>query len=191
MIEITAITPFKSTIYTTELHDVGKLVDVVLQTRKERPNNPEISNRGGWQSGMLHGGDYPIIDKIIDEIIPLITKVYNELGMEGPAKLYGYWMNINKKYNYNTLHNHSGAFISAVLYLKVPKNSGNIVFERTDNLRDCIMIDYVTDHNWGEYYVNSYPGQLLIFPSYMKHRVDQNLSEDDDDERISIAFNFR
>ena len=44
-------------------------------------------------------------------------------------KMNSMWININGPGNYNHSHNHPGCDLSGVLWLKVPENSGNIVFE--------------------------------------------------------------
>jgi len=33
-------------------------------------------------------------------------------------------------------------------------------------------------------------GKLIIFPGHLNHLVEQNNTEDERDERISISFNF-
>jgi hypothetical protein len=58
-------------------------------------------------------------------------------------------------------------------------------------LRDTIKIDSITEYNYGTYWVPPTVGTLYIFPAYLKHFVTQNLADEKDDARISIAFNFR
>ena len=129
----------------------------------------------------------PIINLIIDSLKP----IYNEYGIDKQPELANYWINFNNKYNYNSVHTHGASYFSTVLYLKVPKNSGNLVFERPDNFNSFIYTNRITDKSAGTYYIIPQENLLVIFPSYLPHRVDQNLTEDEDDERISIAFNFR
>jgi hypothetical protein len=52
-----------------------------------------------------------------------------------------------------------------------------------------IKINYNVD-NWAEYFMQPEDGLLFIFPGHLNHFVEQNLTNDEDDRRVSIAFNF-
>jgi hypothetical protein len=91
--------------------------------------------------------------------------------------------------------------LSGVIYLKVPKNSGRIAFTRANS--DADRMDFITTYqyetsdmcpnnpninvvNWVEPQENL----LVIFPGHLEHYVEQNLTTDDDDSRISLSFNY-
>ena len=189
--QIEEIRPFYSSIYKIDIDFLSNVIeDQILENQKE-DNGRVISNRRGWQSQHFSYGDLKEIDGLIDNIIPIISKIYQETGIFKVPKLGGYWFNVGNKSSYNLAHNHPGAYLSAVLYVKVPNNSGNIVFERTDSLCDWTIIDQVNERNWGTYYIEPYKNLLVIFPAYMKHYVEENVTNDEDDRRISIAFNFK
>jgi hypothetical protein len=42
-----------------------------------------------------------------------------------------------------------------------------------------------------EYYWNPLVGDVVLFPSYLKHYVEQNLADETDDSRICLAINFK
>jgi uncharacterized protein (TIGR02466 family) len=72
-----------------------------------------------------------------------------------------------------------------------PKNSGSIVFERDievgcyiDQREQCSEFNKYNSTIWS---FNNVEGELLLFPSWLKHRVEANLSKKD---RISISFNI-
>jgi hypothetical protein len=71
----------------------------------------------------------------------------------------------------------------------VPENSGNIIFERSVDLIHDFNIR--NENNFGSFYVEPREGALVVFPSQLRHRVEQNLTNDNDDRRVSIAFNIR
>ena len=110
-----------------------------------------------------------------------------DLGIS--LKLQNYWFNVNEYGNYNDLHNHMGAIFSGVFYINVPQEkAGNIKFQRDDD------IDYylpkLKNYNTVTGSSISYPpanGKLYIFPGWLKHSVDANLSQE---LRISMSFNY-
>jgi uncharacterized protein (TIGR02466 family) len=75
-----------------------------------------------------------------------------------------------------------------VLYVKAPKDCGDLVIERPDSFVDWIH-EYENNEN-NVTKIKQIPREklLIIFPAYMRHYVEANMS---DDVRISIAFNFK
>jgi hypothetical protein len=85
----------------------------------------------------------------------------------------GFWFNIMPPASQTGLHDHkSNSFMSGVYYLKVPKDSGNIIFRQADD---------------SEITLQSEEGKMLLFPPHLKHRVSHNQSSEN---RISLAFNL-
>jgi uncharacterized protein (TIGR02466 family) len=106
--------------------------------------------------------------------------------------LQNYWFNINRKYNYNKPHTHPGSQFSAIVYLKCPRNSGNLVFDRSDAFTGYMTSQFkeTNDYNFYSWHMTPEENMFIVFPSYLQHYVEQNLCQELDDERISIAFNF-
>ena len=106
----------------------------MMQARKKDPKGRNVSNLGGWQSKSLE--EVNKHNKNLFSIIQNeIEKLIKDLSFKGKLTLENYWYNINKKASYNAPHVHAGSsvVISGVFYVETPKNSGNIIFERTDN----------------------------------------------------------
>jgi uncharacterized protein (TIGR02466 family) len=187
------MTPFSTSIYAATLNNIPDIVNDIIKLNKEQPASISLSNYGGWQSKNYSFGDNDptFMKPIVDAVIPYIQHIFQHMGIDVVTFRSHYWFNINKKYNYNISHMHPCSYYSAVLYLKVPKNSGNIVFCRPDDLRKTITFKTLLEHNIGEFVVEPKPNTLLIFPSFITHYVQQNMTDDEDDTRISIAFNFR
>ena len=129
----------------------------------------------------------PLLDNVKECLIP----IYNKLKVSSDVVLNNYWFNINNKWNYNMVHRHAGTYFSCVVYLKVPKNSGNIVFERPDMLHDYIQFYEQNNYNQHGFWIDPEPNKLVMFPSYLSHYTEQNFTEEFDDERISIAMEFK
>ena len=97
------------------------------------------------------------------------------------------WTNVNKKGNWNVIHQHGQYTLSGTYYVKVPKNSGAIVFR--DPRPGAIGNNFlVSKFQKGELHkLNLLEGLLAVWPSYLDHFVEPNES---DEERISISFDI-
>ena len=166
---------------------------LIKETYKERDEDPigrKLSNRGGWQSNSM------IISKrksgILDNII--INSVF-KLPMSGSLSfnIEG-WKNINQPGNFNIPHCHPRSDLSGVLWIKAPKNSGNIVFESPEIFNRYKELDSYSDefkcnsNVYMTYYFPPKEGNILIFPSNLQHEVKENKSNED---RISYSFNIK
>ena len=87
----------------------------------------------------------------------------------------------------SALHNHTNSFLSGVLYLNVPQNSGDIMFENMNVQNVQIQTEEDTLYNSNRFYFSPAPGVIIFFPSNTYHKVLENNSNS---ERLSLAFNF-
>ena len=101
------------------------------------------------------------------------------------------WVNVSSPGNYQEFHNHSGHHFSAVYYVKVPPNSGNILFRSYDHAGDMFSLPFNAteekDPAFKTYFITPKDSDLIIFRSNLEHMVQKNKSTED---RISIAMNF-
>ena len=197
-IEVRELVPFINAIYHARLEFDESIVDHVLDLQKIFVQPREISNQGGWHSPVFKPNqelsnisDVEFIVPLLKQIIPIVKIAYNATGINKEAEVDGFWFMINKKHNYNISHNHPGSYFSATFYLKTPVNGGKIVFHRPDKLHEFIDIDKVNDRNSDTYFWDPLKKDLLVFPSFFDHHVEQNLTEEIDDERVCLSINFR
>jgi len=152
----------------------------------------QISNIDGWQSDDLV---FPNPLNNIAQTACNVGQTYFE-NLNGKKEyqtfLDNMWININPKGGYNMPHIHPKTFVSGVVYVKTPQNCGKIWFMHPS---DAIEYDWLSKPYWKEYientsrlyYMNVQPKMLYIFPSWLKHGVEPNTSDED---RISISFNI-
>ena len=98
------------------------------------------------------------------------------------------WLNVNGPGSYNHLHNHAGSILSGVYYVKATPEQGNIFFERGDNAE--YFLPPMEKPNYFTSTATTYKSMtdaIYIFPGWLKHSVQPNLTQDD---RISISFNY-
>jgi uncharacterized protein (TIGR02466 family) len=184
------VIPFQTKFYWANLPDQSHLIPFVRNLRDCDVSDVVISNRGGWQSPPYNRGQISEFDPLFDLVYEHVSEAYEQFGIKKKPKDGGFWVNINKKYDYNISHNHPSAFFAAVVYLKSPNKSGDFVMERPDALDDFLRVDERTPNSYCTWRIPTDENKLLIFPAYVRHYVEQNLTDEQDDERISIAFNF-
>lgn len=85
------------------------------------------------------------------------------------------WVNVMGQGTEHAAHEHPGSFISGTFYVQTPPDCAGISFE-----------DPQIGPEEVEYPVQA--GEVILFPSWMRHRVPQNFADDD---RISVSFNYK
>tara|TARA_B100000963_G_scaffold319951_1_gene302171 strand:+ start:33 stop:632 length:600 start_codon:yes stop_codon:yes gene_type:complete len=168
----------------------NKLIDYVYEYKKNDPDGNIISNRGGWQSK-----DFSVRkeDDILHSLIinclasfPYIKESYNIFADA--------WININPTGSYNNKHNHPSSDLAGVLWIKCPKDCGEIVFDNPCGFETFKTINAYEDKFKNDnkihhtYFFPPVEGRVLIFPSHLDHNVRENKSKED---RISVSFNIR
>ena len=149
----------------------------------ERKESVNKSNRGGWQSELIDPKDEnykPLVDEIVEFIKHLNLNVKDVFIPQ-------LWTNVNRKNDYNVIHQHGQYTLSGTYYVKVPKDSGRLVFRdpRPGAIGNKFMIDRFDK---GEFFtIKPLEGTLIIWPSYLDHFVEPSNS---DEERISISFDI-
>ena len=113
------------------------------------------------------------------------------IGLSGDLKFTKSWFSINRKYSYHEQHHHCPNVWSGVYYVQAGSNDATISFINK-NIIDTgwpyfSKKEMNTEYNSTQTVCRPETGMLLIFPSYLHHKVDQHLSSD---ERITIAFNM-
>lgn len=119
------------------------------------------------------------------------TAVHHHCGLAGELHITRSWANINRKYSYHEQHHHCPNVWSGVYYVQAHDNDATICFMNSNILNSSWPYNsvktYHTDLNSSQTVCRVRTGMLLMFPSYLQHKVDQQLA---DTERISIAFNM-
>ncbi|MEE3193877.1 MAG: TIGR02466 family protein, partial [Candidatus Poribacteria bacterium] len=89
-------------------------------------------------------------------------------------------------------HSHPNSILSGVLYLDVPEGSGEIQFDKPDNYHNWINTDTLRFmvNEWHEYNCDAWrippqAGEMLIFPSHLKHQITVNVTKE---SRWSLSF---
>jgi uncharacterized protein (TIGR02466 family) len=177
---------FFTPVYSTEIDvDKDQLVSLALEQSyidREKCTGKQTANF------LLY--DHPQIIPMFKDIQIYVNEISERWGIDKKLKIKNYWFNIHKKGDYGNSHFHREGTLSGVIYLKSPTDCGKIVFERTDLQEHYFEADSVTEYSYKHYSYEPKEGRLLLFPSYLKHRIELNNTTEEDDTRISLSFNY-
>lgn len=201
---------FSTPLYTFKLQQYEELNKIILEDVKVSLANykenlqEEKKSYGGqelWVKNWKYRKGFNILSKVAleasDTIIERFVGIADASTLE--IKVDGLWLNINKEHGYNLPHGHPNTHFACVYYVKVPEDSqAPIHFINPDagKLNWASSMDKF-ENDWNEtsyrsdlkvdYTHDPKEGDLLIFPSYLLHYVEQNRCSED---RVCIAFNL-
>ena len=187
-------------LFPSSIHSLGidnfndykdKLIKETYQEKDENPIGRKISNYGGWQSDQININycKSETLKEIIIGSLSRLEPISDNISMAVEG-----WKNINGPGDFNVKHNHPRSNLSGVLWIKTPKDSGNIVFtspqffDRFNELDSYTKEFQLKSNAYMTYYFVPKEGRILIFPSSLEHEVKENKSNED---RISFSFNVQ
>lgn len=185
---LTAEQWFPSVIWSGLLSGIdNNALETFAYDRKLTDPGVTVSNYLGWQSNSIKQMDSEEFDKFVQILNTEIQNCAVQSGLP-ELQIQNIWININQPGAYNHLHNHAGAILSGVYYVKSDPEQGNIFFERGDNAE--YFLPPIENPNYFTSTATTYKAMtdaVYIFPGWLKHSVQPNLTKED---RISISFNY-
>ena len=169
-----------------------ELAKYIYNLRDDDKEGLKKSNKGGWHSKNFKLGIKDSIQqKFTSEIQKNILDVFENYGWKTanvPITIKEMWAIINKNEDFNVLHSHPNCYLSASYYVKAPKNCGKFEIECPNiaKMNSFPKIEKPNDLNVRVVSLDIQEGDLLLFPSYLPHKVAKNQSGQD---RMVISFN--
>lgn len=180
--------------------DNDKMLEACYEIERHQQGRIK-SNRGGYQSD-----DLPYDHPSFTDLLGCIRSASQTIFEQAYARfcdtsfrnvcIGNYWLNINRKNDFNMDHVHPGCFLSGVYYVSADSslNQGRIIFRRENNFTmhygsyfDGLKGNESSPHLEEMIPLSPRTGALLLFPSYLSHCVEPNQSDTD---RVSISFNI-
>ncbi len=146
---------------------------------------PQRSGQGSWQSLYL---ETELLQPVKQEVDKILQEVCRRPTYHQPD-----WININPPQSTNVYHTHPNADYSVVYYLKNEADTGIVfvnpmihtgAFNTTTFTNNKLVQD---TRAAPQFRIQPKRGDLLLFPAYLPHWVEQNNGTED---RISIAWNI-
>jgi len=158
-------------------HNIVNLNQDIVKKFNANQNNNDIRKthlfEGRYENIYLSEQQIPELKILIDEAVSLAEDILMVKNISA-----GYWFNAMPPESTTTLHSHDDfdELLSAVYYLHVPEDSGNlIVYNKTVNNKEEKI--EITPH----------AGEFIFFKPDIKHEVGRNNSNE---YRLSIGINF-
>jgi uncharacterized protein (TIGR02466 family) len=154
-----------------------------------RRDLPMLEAGQGWQSEhTLHRRDeFRELISCVDAVAESILR-FLRIGQEA-LEVTGCWATVLATGADHKSHSHPNNFLSGVYYVRIHPGADTISFHDPRSQSRVIRPPVVelTSANTDQVVLRVTNGTLLIFPSYLEHSVDANVSAE---ERISISFNM-
>ena len=169
-----------------------ELEEYIYKLKKEDNEGVVRSNRGGWHSKSFKVREKGTIqNRFTQELSKYIFDVIQTYGWKCvPERVVvsEMWAIINKPRDFNVIHTHPNAYLSAAYYVKAPEKAGRFVIENPLSVARHSYPAHATktEYNIKAAALDIEEGDLLLFPAYLPHKVNENKSDED---RIVISFN--
>ena len=184
---------FPTCIYIKDLPEVKKFNEDLTQHIIEWKSVDEglrKTNMKGWHrtTDMNTKPEYQILVKHLEE---MQREIFQEENLESEPVLGNMWANVNPPGGYNRPHLHPNCLFSGVYYIKAPKDSG--VLKLIDPRPGAQVVmprrkeGKLPPQFWRDVNYPPIEGRILMFPAWMWHEVEINLSNE---IRVSVSFNF-
>ena len=182
-------TPLFRTVYDKNKEILNTLVPIFkeLEAKDTSPWEYGVNGYTSFGKGNLLK-DLPECVDLYYWIRNIVFNIHQETKLAGDVEISDSWYSINRKYDTHEEHHHIPAVWSGVYYLQANNADANITFSNTslDTNWPYNKINEFNIYNTKEKTFPVESGTLFVFPAYLKHKVETQLS---DNERISIAFN--
>jgi uncharacterized protein (TIGR02466 family) len=96
------------------------------------------------------------------------------------------WMNYTKTGQFHHKHAHPNSWLSGCIYISTEREKDRITFYNDKYNRINIPTENFNTYNSESWWFSVGTGDIVIFPSYLTHMVEQTTSSD---TRVSIAIN--
>lgn len=177
------------------LHNHEEINQAILEQLYSTTEYNEYTTTKKYKNLAIKPTEVPSVQYVLLRAIAIIenlTKQTYQIDADG------WWFNIMKAGNSINVHSHSpGPVWSGVYYVTAPKGSGKICFtqnrthikesRKTKEGKKTHYYKYI-GHNFQEVPYTPEPGMMLIYPSWLDHRVSMHSVPA---ERIAVSFNLK
>lgn len=178
-----------------------QLITDILNWQQQDPDGivrSNLSQAGAWHSTLdMHL--QPQFSQLKNHVLASAGQLFESLQYDPlyqPA-IDSMWANLNPTHAHNRSHIHPDTLWSGVYYVQAPTDCGRISFSDPRIQSRVLSARYDPQqqqplHTWPEIYYDAMAGRLILFPAWLVHEVEPNLSalEGIDGYRISVSFNL-
>jgi len=164
--------------------DFSKLVEHVKQIPYGDPSNGSQSNLPSKNNYILEEDEFANLRNFISGCVEQYTK--DILLSNQKLKLTQSWINKTDTGAIHTMHYHPNSVLSGVFYFNSHSSPIEFVSDRKDQFSLVKNRSEFNEFTSSSYSVPAQAGLLILFPSYIFHRVSVN---EEQETRYSMSFN--
>ena len=176
------------------------LLDLIYAEReRDRTgvNKSHTAELGSWHSA-TNLQKKPEYEPLLKEVDSTLSRISQELryAKDQALKVTTMWSIINPPGNGNRAHVHPNSLWSGVYYVQAPEGAGQIEFVDPRTVLIMNQPKYETKKKrprdcWTKVNFKPIPGRMIIFPAWLYHGVDTNMSKEKGraGDRIIVSFN--
>lgn len=170
-----------------------EILDIFYKIEKTEPLPIGKYPEGSYTSFNTRNQIFDIVEltKIKNHILISAEELHTYIGLEGALEISNSWFSINRKGSYHEHHHHSPNIWSGVYYLEADHDDAAICFINK-NISDTHWPFKASKKNLNDYTASEKicrvsSGMMILFPSYLCHKVSQ---QEKNKDRVCIAFNL-
>jgi len=186
MINSTIHSIFPTPIYFTKLDRKFKKQEIKIFELYRKKFIPNIGNKTSINNYILELKEFKELKKDIN----LIIQDYFNKVIDTSNKIIPYitqsWLNYTDQNQYHHKHSHPNSLVSGVLYINADEKNDRIQFFNDKHETIDIEVKDYNLFNSKSWWFPVKTGELILFPSSLKHMVDIKKGNN---TRISLAFN--
>ena len=136
--------------------------------------------------------DFPAVRIVLEYFLSGCNEIARERKWdlrESQLTLGNFWVHATPPGEVTQSHSHKPAVLSGVYYVDKPEDSGDLVFVDVNPFHDydpSSLPGEVDPISTPQIVLHAGEGTMLVFPSWLPHKVPKNLSQRN---RVSISFN--
>ena len=177
-----ALFPTKVMVFASGL-DMSKVLKAAYSIQSSTESVAQ-TNIGGYQSS----GDFIMKDPLLEELFVVQQECIGEYLRDYNRCRYtltNSWLNINGKGDFNWSHVHPGSQLSCCAYVQNPGKGIDLQDPRA--VTRMLKTFELSPNNYAELNIKPEVGDIIVFPSWLEHKVPPNPIEE---PRVSIASNY-
>lgn len=147
---------------------------------------PAIHNHSSVDKSVLSAPQLSVIREFIEANLAQYSKTVFNTSNQVQLQITQSWLTLAGKGQSHHVHTHPNSVVSGVLYINLAPVDGISFYRNEDNIWYELVRQQDNYYNANQYFVQTAVGDLLLFPSNVRHGV-RPVTENV--ERVSLSFN--
>ena len=156
-----------------------------IESQLERPSKA-IDNYASPNKNVLADDELKDLQTIIQQHLDNYFKAIYNTSNNVALQITQSWLTLSRKGESHHSHTHPNSVVSGVLYVNVAGNDGINFYRNEENLWFELEPSETNYYNSYKIHVATKVGDLVLFPSSVKHGVNKVT---EDIKRVSLSFN--